>query len=418
MSAIIKGFPDFYLMDFPVDRWSRYPVEIPGSLASLPSKEDQLLDFVVSRLLKEKDLWDSENADEKRTLQNIKQMAKSLEIKNGKCLLSFFAYYHSKIGKEIETEVVDDIDMPEHVDAPSNSDYNLDYLSETRYVNYDDERYDIISEGVPGKLVFSVEHKSRKDEPTVPCSHCHQSGVVKCPECNGTGREEYEDGNYASGETRMRTAACHECGGRGKVPCPECNGTGQIEVYAANYSLVKSVKEISSIRVNADFSVPWERCNHIMSTPDELEKMDYGGGIEGGISRSYVSKGEDILKVINKKGEVSFLKKNRKEYIEDNRKSIIDEIADMGMEELYKKNEEHSQADLSESEKIRGSVFCRKEVHYVFPVILLTAHYGEWDEQKFFFYESNGKIKACAMNVGAMSSGDVFKMKVKSLFKK
>ena len=55
MSAIIKGFPDFYLMDFPVDRWSRYPVEIPGSLASLPSKEDQLLDFVVSRLLKEKD---------------------------------------------------------------------------------------------------------------------------------------------------------------------------------------------------------------------------------------------------------------------------------------------------------------------------------------------------------------------------
>ena len=63
-----------------------------------------MLDLVVGRLLKEKDQWDSENTDEKRTLQNINKIATSKEVKKGNCLLSLFAYYHSKIGKEIKTD--------------------------------------------------------------------------------------------------------------------------------------------------------------------------------------------------------------------------------------------------------------------------------------------------------------------------
>ncbi len=410
MSAVFKGYPDIHLSGFPTSGWdSSFYTEVPGTLSNLPSKEEQLLDFAVSHLLKEKDQWDSDNVDQRRTLQNIKQMSKSLEIKSGTCLVSIFSFHHSKIGKEIETEIVDDIDMPEHTDAPSNSDYNLDYLSETEYVEFDDENYNIITEGVPGKMVFSVEHKSRKDEPTVPCSHCHQSGVVKCPECNGTGREQYEAGNYSTGETRVRTTACHECGGTGKIPCPKCNGTGKIEIYAANYSVVKSVKELSSIRVNAGFTISYGNSERILSTPNELEKMDFC---------LTISTGTKLLKLINKKGEISFLKKNRKDYIEDNRENILNELSDLGLEELYKKNEERLQADLSNAEKIRGAVFCRKEINYSFPVLLLIANYGEWDKQEFIFYEEKGMIKICALNVGFTSSGDAFKLKIKSLFKK
>ena len=418
MSAIIKGFPNIHLSNFPSIGLSPFYTEIPGTLSSLPSKEDQLLDLVVGRLLKEKDQWDSENTDEKRTLQNINKIATSKEIKKGNCLMSLFAYYHSKIGKEIKTDINYDIDEPEYADAPENTDYNLDYLSETGDVNYDDEKYHIITEGVPGRMVFSVEHKNKKDNPTIPCSHCHQSGLVKCPECNGTGRVQYEDGNYSAGNSRMRTTACPECGGKGKIPCPECNGTGQIEVYAANYAVIKSVKEISSVRVNAQYSVPWEKSNHVFSTPYELEKMEYGRGLEGMADFTTLRNGEDVLKLLNKKGEVTFLKKNRKEFIEDNQKAILDEVSDLGLEELYKYNEEHSKADLSEAEKIRGSVICRKELHFVFPVITLSVHYGEWDVIDFFFYENNGKVEACALDVGPTYSGDLFKMKLKSLFKK
>ena len=85
---------------------------------------------------------------------------------------------------------------------------------------------------------------------------------------------------------------------------------------------------------------------------------------------------------------------------------------------FYKNNEEHSKADLSEAEKIRGSVICRKELHFVFPAITLSVHYGEWDVIDFFFYENNGKVEACALDVGPTYSGDLFKMKLKSLFKK
>lgn len=408
MKAVINHFPKISgLSDFPT--WDCYKTEIKGEITRLPCEENQLLDYVVKKLLKNRKLWqdDDANADQKRTLKYLKKMAKSIEIEKGSCLLSMFAYHYSKIGKEIQTEIVDDIDIPEYVDAPANSNYNLNYLNKSERLVCDLRTNDIIGNGVPGKRVFSVEHKSRKDEPTILCSCCHQSGVIICPECGGTGRERYEDGNYASGETRYRTIACHECGGKGKIPCPECNGSGQIDVYAANYSVVKSVKETNSIHVVAKYSVPWEKGNNIYESPIELYKDSWLD----------VDCSWDILKDINKEGVTSFLQKNRKEYIEDNRENIINEISELGLTDLYKGNEAQNQIELSELEKNRGTVYCRKEANYVFPVMLLNVDCGDGNKEQFFIYEDNGNTIICAMNVGYTSFGDVLKMKIKGLFK-
>jgi DnaJ-class molecular chaperone len=44
------------------------------------------------------------------------------------------------------------------------------------------------------------------------------SGFVKCGECNGRGRKEY---NPATGPTK-----CMKCKGAGQIKCPTCRGEG------------------------------------------------------------------------------------------------------------------------------------------------------------------------------------------------
>ena len=58
------------------------------------------------------------------------------------------------------------------------------------------------------------------------CPTCHGQKMIRCPNCGGSGREQYVDGYFASGEERIKTGACHECFGKGQIPCPDCSDTG------------------------------------------------------------------------------------------------------------------------------------------------------------------------------------------------
>lgn len=408
MSLIINGFPAIHL------EYSFEPaIEIPkSSLSSLPSNNEELLDYIINLFLKEKRIWRmsgyTRTSDYKRTLKTLNLREKSLEKKSGTGLFSLFAYYHSIFGKKISTEIIDDIDMPETVDAPANLDFNRAYL--TYKSDNDDKLLKLLTEGFSAKRVFSVEHKSRNNKPTVSCQHCHGRGMIRCPECGGTGREQYEDGNYASGEVRLRTDSCHECGGTGKIPCPECNGSGHVEEYAEAYSIVKSVKETNSASIFMVYSDDsWGDAEELMSSELEL------GPTEWPIHDEIM-----ILNCINDGGKVSFVKKNRRCYIEDNRETILEEINHAGIEALYNKNIAKGQEYLSELENTRGHVICRKEKHYVFPYVKLTAtvRYGD-DTFPFdiFIYESNGMLKAKMPLIMPTSFKEAIKMRIKSLFK-
>ena len=418
MGLITKGFPGIHFYDFPAGRFDKFPITMKTSLDSLPRDEKQLLNLLVNEYLHQKDYWDSDDAEQKRTLKLLPGMAQSLEYTKGNGLMSLFAYIHSKKLKSISSHIEDNIDIPEFMDAPGNADYNQDYIDAKGYANADDTRYDLITEGIPCDCVFAVEHKDRASEPTLPCDHCHGSGVVKCPNCNGSGRESYEDGNYASGEARMKTGACSECGGTGRVPCEECNGKGVIDIYAAHYSVVRSVKEIVSKRIEGWSILPGESAYNLISSPVELEHKEFDATIEGGIDRSYISQAHDALGVVNKNGQVSYWKKNNKNYIEDNRKAIKEIMEEKGLDSLYDTILERAESDLGDTVRERGDVICRKEAHFCFPVIILKVKYKGFSCAKFIMYEENDKVSVNLLGLDYTTVGEALKSKVFSLFKK
>lgn len=58
------------------------------------------------------------------------------------------------------------------------------------------------------------------------CDTCKGQKLIRCSNCEGSGREQYIDGYFASGEERIKTGTCHECYGKGQIPCPDCEGSG------------------------------------------------------------------------------------------------------------------------------------------------------------------------------------------------
>lgn len=388
------------------------------SLDSLPRDEKQLLNILVNEFLCQKDYWQSDDAGQKRTLKLLPGMAKSIEYIKGNGLISFFDFVHSKKLKNISSHIEDNIDIPEFMDAPGNADFNQDYIDTNGYAIVNDTRFDLITEGVPCDCVFAIEHKDRASEPTIPCDHCHGSGVVKCPSCNGSGRESYEDGTYASGEVRMRTGRCSECGGTGRLPCEECFGKGVIDIYAAHYSIVRTVKEIVSKRIEGLFILPGDRARSFINCPVELEHKEFDSSIEGAIDRPYISQARDALDIINKVGQVSYWKKNNKNFIEDNRKEIKEIMEENGLDSLYDTILNKIEYYLGDAVRERREVICRKEAHFCFPVIILNVKYRNSSYTKFILYEEKDKLRAIVTGLGYTTAGDAIKSKIFSLLKK
>lgn len=408
MSVITKGFPGMFFRDFPMAMHRRFSLMMNTSLDSLPRDGKQLLNLLVNEFLRQKDYWDSDDVEQKRTLKLLPSMAESLDYTEGNGLISLFAYVHSKKLKDISSHIEDNIEIPEFMDAPGNADFNQDYIDTNGYEIVDGIHYDLIAEGVPCDCVFAVEHKDRSSEPAIPCDHCHGSGVVKCPGCNGSGRESYEDGNYASGEVRMKTGPCSECGGTGRVPCEECNGKGVIDIYAAHYSVVRSVKGIVSQRVEGWSILPGGGPYCLIYSPVELEHLEYDESIR---------QARSALGIINKTGQVSYWKKNIKTYVEDNRKEIKEIFEEKSLGSLYDTILEKVESGLGYTVRERGEVICRKEAHFCFPVIILKVHYKETSCAEFILHEEKGKLSVSVTGLDYTTAGEALKSKVFSLFK-
>lgn len=58
------------------------------------------------------------------------------------------------------------------------------------------------------------------------CDYCKGNKYIRCPNCDGSGREQYVDGYFANGEERIKTGQCHVCYGKGMIECEHCDGTG------------------------------------------------------------------------------------------------------------------------------------------------------------------------------------------------
>lgn len=419
MSFLVKGFPEIYLCDFPTDRWSQYSTKLKQPMNSLPEDKDQLFEMLVKAFLKEKGHWDRDNADEKRTLKSLSKISHTLEYVKGNGIMTFLSYTYSKRGKRVSTSVMENTITPEHMDSPSNADFNQEYIDQPGKIYVDGEMYDLIAEGIPCDTVFAVEHKNRQEAPTVPCEACHGSGFQKCTQCNGTGRESYVDGYYASGEERIKTGRCPECGGSGKVPCDECNGKGEIQIYAQKYSLIHSVKDIISKRASTWYCLPGDRYpSCCISSPDELEHKEFDNSTDGAIDRSYLIQAHDALNYVSRNGNITYIKKNSKSFLEDNREEVVQLMDENGLVEKYHEIIKSAESDMGSLKSQRGDVVSRQEVSHVFPVIRLNVEYGQNNKFHFLIYDDKGTACVKMIRLYGMSFGERLKYRVLSLLKK
>lgn len=61
------------------------------------------------------------------------------------------------------------------------------------------------------------------------CPECDGEKRIRCRRCGGSGREQYEEGEYADGRPKIKTGQCSNCYGRGFFVCKTCNETGKID---------------------------------------------------------------------------------------------------------------------------------------------------------------------------------------------
>lgn len=73
-----------------------------------------------------------------------------------------------------------------------------------------------------------------KGKGKVRCRDCKGRGWLMCEKCGGIGEIQYEAGNYANGELRIKTKACPICEGQGKLKCNNCNGEGEVACKECN----------------------------------------------------------------------------------------------------------------------------------------------------------------------------------------
>lgn len=61
------------------------------------------------------------------------------------------------------------------------------------------------------------------------CPECDGEKKIRCRWCDGSGREQYEEGEYADGRPKIKTGQCRKCYGRGFFVCTTCNETGKVD---------------------------------------------------------------------------------------------------------------------------------------------------------------------------------------------
>ena len=327
------------------------PVGLIGSVANriglyfyLPHTEDvnRLLPNVIKTAKKKlkEFLAVEEYKRERRVLKALARIASSKEITEGKMLVSLFCDTYCDRDRQIHTGVINDVSSPEFSEAPENVDYGMDALVQRLS---DEQRQQLLTEeGVQNECVVLRQHQTRVNQPFVTCDTCHGSGGQRCPACGGSGREQYVDGYYASGEERIKTGACSTCHGRGQVACPDCRGQGQIEIFAPNYTLEKSVTETWTQKVYAAFASPFvgRECPQNWADDYYIDSYDYYDNI---------SKLAKIIRAVFDNDCIWLKLKNRKEILENNSEAYMGELERLGMIDAYQANREYVKNEARES---------------------------------------------------------------------
>jgi hemin uptake protein HemP len=252
------------------------------------------------------------------------------------------------------------------------------------------------------KEIFSVVTKNSNGK-IPPCPHCKGEGVLRCEHCNGSGREQYVDGYYASGEERIKTGNCSHCYGRGNTQCEACGGEGKPQIYSDNYQIINSMEDKHTVMrydCISGISSTWESSKEVYY-PDIYSAIEYVtfkaelrgerlgeneiDAIDAIIARWFLLQ-EDSDNIFRSNNDnfwcecdddeleqcIDKLYKNQNEIIIDhNGQSILAMLKEKGQEytELYQKNKDAAYSKWEEMGLLKGQVGCALEYHELIPVV-------------------------------------------------
>ena len=375
MSSFIKyGYdqiPKGILGFFPQEKDYFYKTTLKGRLKDLGDRA--ILEKTVGQYLKQDD-W-SFRTDEKRWYKLVIPRIRSVEGDSADTLLSLFSDTFCHRSEKVQTRIEEDVLIPECQNSPLNVDYPE--ISPKRVFNRE--------------CVFSVAHKRRDQDPYIRCDECNGSGMVKCERCGGTGKEQYVDGNFASGEERIRTGNCPECGGRGRVQCPKCLGEGKIAIYAPDYSIVKSVQETCYHNVNIRYWTPWKY-------PFKSMTGWYIPNSEKGDWTNYAEEVcyDAVLEAT--KGNILIRNRNRLTKELDLTEELQEELKRSGLEDAYKANLQNKR-QFSDDPMV-----LREELHIVIPTRFVTTKIGDTNLFLFAYEDGSGNTQTALCNCGGSVS--------------
>lgn len=386
----------------------------------IPRHDSNSIRALLPKILKavKKDI---ESPDERRTINMLSNIGTSMQVEEGRLLVSLFCDSYCQRDPQIHTRIVDDIFAPEFTESPRNADYNYDFLKQdpsgslwsADRINRHTIRTDspiningtdclINGGGIKSECTFYREHKTRSHEPFVPCETCHGSGRIKCTACGGSGREKYVDGYFASGEERIKTGTCSECHGHGHVTCPDCHGQGRIEIFAPNYSIEKYVDDVITQKTGIAYASPW--MDSYITYSNEEDNSYYEKDLKA-----------EIQHAVWDEEYVSLKMKNGKEKAKDTTQEIEAQFKQVGLRNLYKKNRECMQME-------KGFI-CRQERHYVIPIkhlSITTRRLFKRSDVSYDFYIVPDNAQTCQVLVSmyGIDRTGKFEYLITKLFKK
>lgn len=361
----------------------------------MPRHDSNSIRALLPKILKavKKDI---ESPDERRTINMLSNIGTSMQVEEGRLLVSNFCDSYCQRDPQIHTRIVDDIFAPEFTESPRNADYNYDFLEQEPSGSL------INGGGIKSECTFYREHKTRSHEPFVPCETCHGSGRIKCAACGGSGREKYVDGYFASGEERIKTGTCSECHGHGHVTCPDCHGQGRIEIFAPNYSVEKYVDDVITQKTGIAYASSW--MDSYITYSNEEDNSYYEKDLKA-----------EIQHAVWDEEYVSLKMKNGKEKAKDTTQEIETQFKQVGLLDLYKKNRECMQME-------KGFI-CRQERHYVIPIKHLcinTRRLFKRSDVSYDFYIVPDNAQTCQVLVSmyGIDRTGKFEYLITKLFKK
>ncbi|MDR0699442.1 MAG: hypothetical protein LBG28_09555 [Tannerella sp.] len=354
-------------------------VYIPNKIDLQKTTADEWID-VISRNINKNSvpaLYDAYDAydrkvakNRRRALEKLPKIATKVKISNEYIVMSSFL--NVMIDREnIKINEEEGNDMEEFTKKPYDFDYQISSKDIRKVL---ENEWEYLFDGKKNKWeIFSVTSHSDR---IAPCPGCAGAGFIRCEHCDGSGREQYVAGNFATGEERIKTGQCSHCYGQGKIACTKCNGTGKIYLNARQ--TVKRFEDRKTILRYDCLSTSWED-SYGIDWYDSSQFSDWSKNIKENY-RCNIRRYDDmdIWRNMDDDGLDDYIEKlyrNSKEIIidkeDESARKILSEIGDK-YKTLCKENTKRCNSLWREYKLDKGELGCSLVKHHAIPAVKIT----------------------------------------------